>query len=147
MKKIVILASIIVIGFLIYLPESSKLNTPSAILYGTTSLPISSTSQSTLSPLPLYTIGHITRHPGGYVNKVVKLAGYMLTFDKTYVIFSDESGGSVNSYDLPVIGPGIEALKFKQKYILQGTFVYGGLNANNHNEYHLELSNPPQPIQ
>jgi hypothetical protein len=34
-------------------------------------------------------------------------------------------------------------MMLKQKYILQGKFLYKGLTASNGNLYHLEFSQPP----
>ena len=100
------------------------------------------------SPLSLHTIGQVTRHVSGFVGQIVRVEGYMLVgLNNNYVIFSDETGGAISAFDLPVTGPGIETLEFKQKYKLEGRFVYGGLNASNHSQYHLELSLPPQSVK
>lgn len=101
-----------------------------------------------ISPLPIHTIGQVTRHVAGFVNQEVQVQGYMLVgLNKNYVIFSDETGGAIGIFDLPVTGVGVEELIFKQKYILRGKFVYGGLNASNHNQYHLELSALPEAVK
>lgn len=107
--------------------------------------PITVLQTPTASPVPLRGIGQVTRHVAGFIGTAIRVQGYMLALEKTYAIFSDESGGPIGVYDLPVSGPGVGDLHFKQKYILLGTFVYGGLQASNQNAYHLELSQPPQP--
>jgi|GEM_PF-1942922 len=96
---------------------------------------------------PASTIGSITRHVQGYINKNITVSGYMLAQHGTYAIFSDENGGAIGVYDLPVVGPGIDKIVPGQKYLLQGVFKYKGLTASNGNPYHLELSQPPQPIK
>jgi len=117
--------------------QNQNLNTSSSPADTTTPNP---TNTGTPSPsLPLYTIGQVTRHASNFVNQNVKVSGYLIKRETGYLIFSDESGGAISSYDLPVTGSGIETVQPKQKYILEGKFVKGGLRSSNHNLYHLEL--------
>lgn len=99
------------------------------------------------SPIPnpstLQTIGQVTRHASQFVNQTVRLQGYLIKKENGYLIFSDEPNGAISSYDLPVVGPGIDAVLFNQKYVLEGKFVYGGLKSSNGNLYHLELTSAP----
>lgn len=97
--------------------------------------------------LPLHTVGQITRHAAGFINQKVRMQGYLLKKESGYIIFSDEPGGGINQYDLPVVGPGIETIQPKHKYELQGTFLDHGLKANNGNLDHLELLITPKLIQ
>ncbi len=96
---------------------------------------------------PLYTVGKVTWHAKNFVSKHIRVKGYLIKKETGYLIFSDESSGKLTSHDLPVIGKGIEIVKPAKKYILEGTFVYQGLNASNHNPYHLKLSRSPQIIR
>ncbi len=107
---------------------------------------LQSTSDTSAATLPLNTIGSVTHHPSNFLNQTVKVQGYMLKRVNGYAIFSDESSGIITSYDLPVIGSGIDSVQYSQKYILEGQFVSGGLQSSNQNLNHLELSKPPEPI-
>ena len=89
---------------------------------------------------PVRGIGQVSRHTKNFINREVAITGYMLVHQQGYVIFSDEIGGALGYYDLPVTGPGLDALQFKQKYILQGVLKTRGLVASNHNPYHFEAS-------
>lgn len=101
-------------------------------------------SPSASSPQPsgsVLTIGQVSRHPQNYLNQSVMVSGYVLAQQNGYAIFSDENGGQIGVYDLPVTGAGINNLVLRQKYTLQGILKYQGLIASNHNSYHLELTN------
>lgn len=87
----------------------------------------------------ILTVGEVSRHPQNYVNQTVTITGYVLEQQNGYALFSDESGGAIGPYDLPITGSGVSGLSVKQKYILQGSLKYQGLNATNHNPYHLEV--------
>ncbi len=133
--------------FLYFLSVNQPVKTVTLSDTPTVSFKIVAISEPTLSPIPLHGIGQVTRHVSGFVGTIVRVQGYMLASEKTYAIFSDETGGAIGVYDLPVAGLGVEGLNFRQKYILQGQLIYGGLKASNHNKYHLELSTPPQPTK
>jgi len=96
--------------------------------------------------LPIHSVGHVTWHPKRYAGQMVEMRGYLLRREKGYVLFSDEPGGSVSAHDLPVTGTGALDMKARQKYLLTGRFVKGGLKAANHNPYHLALTVPPAPV-
>ncbi len=98
-------------------------------------------SNLNLSP---HTVGQVTRHATNFIGQNIKVQGYLLKKEPGYIIISDEAGGSLSMYDLPVIGPGIDAVQFGKKYIFQGMFLGKGLIASNKNPNHLELSQPPQ---
>ncbi len=100
-----------------------------------------------LKPLAPHTIGQITWHAKDFLNQTVKIQGYLLKKETGYVIFSDEAAGPITSHDLPVVGSGTGKLQFKQKYILEGKFVAGGLQASNNNPNHLELLNMSQSVK
>jgi outer membrane protein assembly factor BamB len=89
-------------------------------------------------------IGTVSRHASNYINQTVRLSGYVIAIKNGYAIFSDEAQGTVGYYDLPVSGTGIDTVQLRQKYILDGTLIKGGLTAVNNNPYHLALSTPPQ---
>lgn len=91
--------------------------------------------------LALHSVGQVTWHAKDFAGKNIRMQGYMIRKEATYIIFSDEATGNVTSRDLPIMGQGIRMLKLKQKYIIEGKLVYLGLKASNHNPYHLELSN------
>ena len=93
--------------------------------------------------LPIHTIGQITRHAKDFVGKNIKVAGYLIKKETDYLIFSDEAMGAISSFDLPVIGQGVDIVKSGKKYVLEGKFIEGGLQSSNKNLYHLELSNSP----
>ncbi len=97
--------------------------------------------------LPLHMIGQVTRHAQNFASQQVRVQGYLLKKEKGYIIFSDEAGGIISSYDLPVIGQGIDLVEFKKKYILEGRFVKDGLVSSNNNLYHLELTKTPQLVK
>lgn len=89
--------------------------------------------------LPILAVGQVSRHAGNYINKTVKLSGYVLQKVADYIIISDEPSGAVGYYDLPVTGSGIASLGLHAKYIFYGQLKFKGLNASNGNPYHLEL--------
>jgi hypothetical protein len=97
--------------------------------------------------LPLHTVGQITRHTAGFINQQVRIQGYLLKKEADYIIFSDESGGAISQYDLPVVGSGIEIIQPNRKYELRGIFLDHGLNASNGSPNHLELLITPQLIR
>ncbi len=109
-----------------------------------TARPAASASPTPTRNLPLHTIGQVTWHPKNYINQNVSMQGYLLKREVGYVIFSDEATGPITSHDLPVVGPGIDAVQLGQKYILEGRFIKGGLESSNKSPYHLELSNVPR---
>ena len=92
----------------------------------------------------VHTIGHVTWHPTGYVNQIVSMKGYLLKVEKGYVILSDEAGGGISVHDLPVTGPGWDVFLPGKLYLIHGKFVKGGLNASNHDPYHLILTQIPK---
>ena len=91
--------------------------------------------------LPLHTIGQVTRHAKDFVGQKVRVEGYLIKKEKGYLIFSDESKGAISSFDLPVTGSGLEAVKSGQKYILEGQFIKSSLSSSNKNLHHLKLLN------
>jgi outer membrane protein assembly factor BamB len=103
-----------------------------------------STSLNTSMPIEP-TIGTVTRHPAGFIGKELGFYGYLLKAESGYGIFSDESTGTISSFDLPVSGAGVDAVIPGHKYLLQGTFLDQGLAASNGSIYHLELLAPPKP--
>jgi hypothetical protein len=95
------------------------------------------------SSLPVYTVGHVSRHVLPFVNQKVRLQAYLLEKDTNYIIVSDEPSGSLSRYDLPVEGKGIDVLQPGYLYIIEGVILDHGLHASNGNPYHLELSQLP----
>ena len=95
-------------------------------------------------PGPVRTVGSVSRHPTDFVGKTVTLSGTMIRTEGDYIIISDETGGAVGLYDLPVVGDGIDIPLPGKTYLFTGTLVQGGLKASNGNPYHLELTRPPQ---
>lgn len=102
---------------------------------------ISTTAAPTLNPV---TVGNVSRHAQNYLGQTVIIAGYVLSQQNGYVIISDEPGGTVGFYDLPVMGPGVAGLQLKQKYVFQGILRGTGLTSTNRNPDHLELAEPAQ---
>ena len=100
-------------------------------------IPTLGTSTPVLTPA---TIGAVTRHAGAYVGKVILLHGYVLKKETGYVIMSDEPGGSISSYDLPVSGAGEDIMQVGSTYLIQGIFLSKGLLSSNESKNHLELS-------
>jgi hypothetical protein len=99
------------------------------------------------APAPaLRRVGAVTRHPNRYVGEVVRLSGFLLKREPGYILFSDEPGGRVGRFDLPVTGRGIDEIQPRHRYHIEGRFLDGGLAAANGNPYHLELSAPPRRV-
>ncbi len=98
------------------------------------------------TPAPVvHKVGAVTRHAAKYAGQDIVLTGYLLAREPGYVLFSDEPGGRIGRYDLPVSGDGIDQLQPRTKYVIEGTFLDHGLTASNGNAYHLALTAPPQP--
>lgn len=91
-------------------------------------------------------VGAVSRHAVLHIGQQVIVQGYLLKRESGYVIISDETGGRITRYDLPVTGPGIDALVSGKKYSFAGTFMDHGLTASNGSKDHLELSAPPAPV-
>jgi fructose-specific component phosphotransferase system IIB-like protein len=92
-------------------------------------------------------VGSVTRHASKFVGQHVVLRGYLLAHKPGYILFSDEALGTIGRYDLPVTGPGAEAMQAMRRYVLEGTFLDSGLAADNGNPDHLALSLPPREAQ
>ena len=103
---------------------------------------INTVSKKTIIPAPIR-VGAVTWHTKNFVNKEVKIVGFVLKKEKGYILFSDEATGPVTVGDMPVVGSGVDNMVLKGKYILQGVFLYNGLTASNGNQYHLELTQLP----
>ncbi len=132
------------------LAKSVNLATPVPSPTPTLSVSLTLTAVSAATPIPqltIHTIGQITHHAQNFVNQTLKMQGYLLAIRDGYDIFSDESGGAINPFDLPIRGLGIATVTFKKKYQLYGKFLFGGLTASNNNQYHLELLAPPQLVK
>jgi len=143
MRKTILLLGIVALIVIIYFGNVHQ--QPS--LPTTTLKPAPSIGHPLPAPAPkevlaLHTVGQVTWHAKDFVGKNVRIQGYMIKREAAYVIFSDEATGNVTSHDLPITGKGIGIFKPKQKYIIEGKLVYQGLEASNHNPYHLELSDP-----
>jgi hypothetical protein len=95
----------------------------------------------------VHKIGAVTRHARQYVGQKVTLTGYLLARETGYVLFSDEPTGKISAHDLPVSGVGLDQLQPMMKYVIEGTFLDHGLQANNGNLYHLELTASPVEAQ
>jgi hypothetical protein len=91
-------------------------------------------------------VGAVSRHVSGFIDKQVTISGYIFSKQNGYAILSDENGGNLGLYDLPVTGFGVENLSTSPKYIFTGVLKYKGLTAVNKNDYHLELSQSPTAI-
>jgi hypothetical protein len=91
----------------------------------------------------VHKIGAVTWHPLKFIGQEITLSGYLLAREKGYAFFSDEPKGRVSAHDLPVSGPGLEALQFQKKYKIQGKFLDSGLTVSNGSTYHLELTAAP----
>ena len=94
----------------------------------------------------IHKVGAVTRHAAHYLNQDVMLRGYLLARGNGYVLFSDEPGGKISRYDLPVVGPGVDQMKPMQRYVVEGTFLDHGLSASNGSPVHLELTAPPSIV-
>jgi hypothetical protein len=118
-----------------------QLNTPDGLDFIKRDLSASASS----TPLQPPTIGSVTRHPEQYIGASMQLRGYLLEMNGGIAIFSDEAGGAVSSFDLPVVGSGVQDLMLNRPYTLVGTFTSGNPAAQNGSTYRLELSMPPMP--
>jgi hypothetical protein len=92
----------------------------------------------------VHSVGAITRHAAKFIGRDVAMHGYLLARKHGYILFSDEPGGRIGRYDLPVTGTGIDTIVPRKRYVIQGTFLDHGLKASNGNPDHLQLSKPPQ---
>ena len=68
---------------------------------------------------------------------------YVLAREPGYVLFSDEATGKIGVHDLPVNGPGAEAMLPARKYVIEVVFLDHGLTASNGSPLHLELTTAP----
>ena len=93
------------------------------------------------APQPLK-VGTVSRHASGYAGKQVSIVGYVLARENGYVLVSDEPGGRIGHYDLPVTGAALADLKPRVRYVFQGELLDHGLKAVNGDPVHLELSGP-----
>jgi hypothetical protein len=92
----------------------------------------------------VHKVGAVTRHAAKFVGQDVVMRGYLLARADGYILFSDEPGGRIGRYDLPVTGDGIDRIAPGQRTVIEGTFLDHGLTASNGNPDHLELTKPPQ---
>jgi hypothetical protein len=92
----------------------------------------------------IHKVGAVTRHAANFVGQDVAMRGYMLARADGYILFSDEPGGRIGRYDLPVSGKGIDQIQPGKRYVIEGRFLDRGLKASNGNPDHLELTAPPQ---
>jgi hypothetical protein len=92
----------------------------------------------------VHKVGAVTRHASTFVGQDVALSGYLLAREDGYILFSDEPGGRISRYDLPVTGDGIDQVAPRTRYLIEGSFLDHGLKASNGNPDHLELTKPPQ---
>jgi hypothetical protein len=95
----------------------------------------------------VHNIGSVTWHPLKFIGQRITLSGYLLAREKGYVFFSDEPKGKVSVHDLPVTGPGLDALQFQKKYEIQGKFLDSGLTVSSGSTYHLELTAAPTLLE
>jgi hypothetical protein len=93
----------------------------------------------------VHKVGAVTRHAAKFIGQDVTMRGYLLARESGYILFSDEPGGRIGRYDLPVTGAGIEGIVPGKRFVIEGTFLDHGLTASNGNPDHLELNQPPQP--
>ena len=101
--------------------------------------------QSAVSAPPPLKVGAVSRHASRYVGKQVTIAGYLLARESGYVLVSDEPGGRIGHYDLPVTGDGLATLRPRLRYVFEGRLLDHGLKAINGDPVHLELSAPVTP--
>ncbi len=92
----------------------------------------------------VHKVGAVTRHAAKFIGQDVVMRGYLLARADGYILFSDEPGGRIGRYDLPVTGAGIDAIVAHKRYVIEGMFLDHGLTASNGNPDHLELTKPPQ---
>jgi hypothetical protein len=143
-KKIVIYLIIIIalLLFLFILSNHSASQTPRSI-----SAPAKTISASLITNQPILAVGKVSRHVKNFINKRVRIQGYLAKKESTYVIVSDETAGLLGYYDLPISGTSFQAIKPGIKYILEGTLLLGKIKAVNGNLYRLELSTAPIPTK
>ncbi len=55
-------------------------------------------------------VGAVTRHAARFVGQEVAMRGYLLARENGYILFSDEPGGRIGRFDLPVTGTGIDQI-------------------------------------
>jgi len=101
--------------------------------------------QPAVSAPVVHAVGAVTRHASKFIGKDVAMRGYLLARRNGYILFSDEPGGRIGRYDLPVSGTGIDRIVPHKRYVIEGTFLDHGLKASNGNPDHLELTALPQP--
>ena len=104
------------------------------------------TSAAAVTPPAASSVGAITRHAAAFLGRDVALIGYLLEQEPGYAIVSDESSGTLSTYDLPVVGIGADQLRLNTKYLLHGKFVDAGAAAANGSKYRLELSAAPTEL-
>ena len=92
----------------------------------------------------IHKVGAVTRHAAKFIGQDVAMRGYMLVRRDGYILFSDEPGGRIGRYDLPVSGNGIDQIQPRKRYVIEGRFLDHGLKASNGNPDHLELTAPPR---
>ena len=102
-------------------------------------------AQAGMAASTIHSVGSVTRHANHYIGQHLVLRGYLLAQRPGYILFSDEPGGSISRFDLPVTGTGAGAMLPRQRYLIEGDFLDHGLAANNGNSDHFELSSPPRP--
>jgi len=93
----------------------------------------------------VHKVGAVTRHAAKFIGQDVTMRGYLLARENGYILFSDEPGGRIGRYDLPVSGAGIDQTVPGKRFVIEGRFLDHGLKASNGNPDHLELTQPPQP--
>ncbi len=108
-------------------------------------LVVAAAVQPAASAPTVHKVGAVTRHAAKFIGQDVTMRGYLLARESGYILFSDEPGGRIGRYDLPVAGNGIDAIVPGKRYIIEGRFLDHGLKALNGNPDHLELTQPPQP--
>ena len=97
------------------------------------------------APRPtVHKVGAVTRHAAKFIGQDVVMRGYLIARESGYILFSDEPGGRIGRYDLPVTGDGIDGIVPGKRFVIEGTFLDHGLTASNGNPDHLELTAPPQ---
>ena len=102
-----------------------------------------STHAAAAAPV-VHKVGAVTRHASTFIGQDLVLSGYFLAREDGYILFSDEAGGRISRYDLPVTGVGIDQIAPRTRYLIEGKFLDQGLTASNGNPDHLELAKPPQ---
>ena len=131
----VILTALLIRGLAAKIPAVSSSNAATS-----SPLSLASTTPRFAQPLPTHTVGEITWHAKKYLDKNVRVEGYLLRREGSYGIFSDEMFGAMTPHDLSVVGVGIEHLRLKQKYTLEGLFVASVPSSTSRTLYRLEAS-------